>query len=61
MCWSPVCRMMYSLSNTLIDISEKLKVKDGCGTQIYSRGALLGILYGAYGPVLQILTLFQTK
>ena len=48
--------------DVFISIYQKSwKLKDGCGTQIYSRGALLGILYGAYGPVLQILTLFQTK
>ena len=48
--------------DVFISIYQKSwKLKDGCGTQIYSRGTLLAILYGAYGPVLEILTLFQTK
>ena len=57
MCWSP-----NMSKDVFISIYQKSwKLKDGCGTQIYSRGTLLAILYGAYGPVLQILTLFQTK
>ena len=51
---------IFKYTNRYIRKAERLKAVAG-HKFIPGGGALLGILYGVYGPVLQILTVFRTK